>query len=101
MAGLSTANNRRPWCHPIWRLRRVVAQHQGLRYVQILPVGLLLWGLDAVDRLRAGAALAGLRNAFVVVIISRQLGGAIAEPMNDWLAAHPAAGIAAAWFYVA
>jgi hypothetical protein len=72
-----------------------------LRYAQIIPVGLLLWGLDAVDRFRAGAALAALRNALVVVVINRQLGGAVAEPMNDWLVVHPAAGIAAAWFYVA
>jgi hypothetical protein len=72
-----------------------------LRYAQIIPVGLLLWGLDAVDRFRAGAALAGLRNALVVVVINRQLGGAVAESMNDWLVVHPAAGAAAAWFYVA
>jgi hypothetical protein len=72
-----------------------------LRYAQIIPVGLLLWGLDAVDRFRAGAALAGLRNALVVVVINRRLGGAIAEPMNDWLAIHPVASVAAAWFYVA
>src|SRR5215471_19072001 len=65
------------------------------------PVGLVLWGLDAVCRFRAGAALAGLKNALVVVIINRQLGGAVAESMNDWVVAHPAAGIAAAWFYVA
>src|SRR5215469_9173520 len=55
----------------------------------------------AVCRFRAGAALAGLKNALVVVIINRQLGGAVAGPMNDWVVAHPAAGIAAAWFYVA
>src|SRR5262249_14876169 len=78
-----------------------MARHRGLQYAQIIPVGLVLWGLDAVDRLRPGAALAGLRNAVAVVVINRQLGGAIADPMNDWLAGHPAGGIAAAWFYVA
>ena len=72
-----------------------------MRYAQIIPVGLVLWGLDAVCRFRAGAALAGLKNALVVVIINRQLGGAVAGSMNDWVVAHPAAGIAAAWFYVA
>jgi len=72
-----------------------------LRYAQIIPVGLLLWGLDAVDRFRAGAALAGLRNALAVVVINRQLGGAVAESMNDWLVVHPVAGVVAAWLYVA
>jgi PAP2 superfamily len=82
-------------------LRSFAARHSGLRYAQIVPVGLLLWGTDAVDRLRAGAALAGLRNAIVVAVISRQLGGAVAESMNDWLNVHPVPGLAAAWFYVA
>jgi hypothetical protein len=88
-----------------WRLtaslRSFADRHSGVRYAQILPVGLLLWGLDAVDRFRAGAALTGLRNALVVVAISRHLGGAVADSMNDWLAVHPVASVAAAWFYVA
>ena len=33
---------------------------------QILPVALLLWGLDDVARFRAGAAYAGLQHAVVV-----------------------------------
>src|SRR5215472_18979554 len=49
------------------RWRSFAARHRGLRYAQIISVGLLLWGLDAVDRFRPGAALAGLRNALVVV----------------------------------
>jgi hypothetical protein len=72
-----------------------------LQYAQIIPVGIVLWGLDAVDRLRPEAALAGFKNAVAVVVISHQLGGTIAEPMNDWVATHPAASMAAAWFYVA
>jgi len=45
-----------------------------LRFAQILPVGLLLWGLDDVARFRAGAASAGLRHAVVVNSLSTQLG---------------------------
>jgi hypothetical protein len=63
-------------------------------------VALVLWGTDAVDRFRAGAAPDGLRNALVVASISRQLGGGFAQPMNGWLAAHPVAGSAAAWYYI-
>src|SRR5215472_16134190 len=85
----------------ISRWRAFAARHRGLRYAQIIPVGLLLWGLDAVDRFRAGAALAGLRNALAVVVINRQLGGAVAESMNNWLVVHSVAGPLAARFYVA
>jgi hypothetical protein len=88
-------------CRLISRWRSFAAQHWRLRYAQIIPVGVVLWGLDAVCRFRAGAELAGLKNALAVMIINRQLGGAVAESMNDWVVAHPAAGMAAAWFYVA
>jgi len=71
-----------------------------LRYLQIIPVGLVLWGLDAVDRFRSGAALAGLGHAVVINAISRQLGGGFADLMNDWLAAHPATATVAAWYYI-
>src|SRR5262249_11251000 len=49
----------------------------------------------------AGGPVAGPKRPWVVVYTTRQPGGAVAEPMNDWVVAHPAAGIAAAWFYVA
>jgi hypothetical protein len=78
----------------------VAARHSGLRYLQVIPVGLVLWGLDAVDKLRSGAAAAGLGHALVIEAISRQLGGAFADQMNDWLAAHPAAATVAAWYYI-
>jgi hypothetical protein len=82
------------------KLASIAARHPGLRYLQIVPVGLVLWGLDAVDKLRSGAAAAGLGHAFVIEAISRQLGGAFADQMNDWLAAHQAAATAAAWYYI-
>ena len=59
-----------------------------LRYLQVLPVAVVLWGLDAVDQFRAGAQVAGLRHAVAVAHISHHLGGAIAQPMNHWLAAN-------------
>jgi PAP2 superfamily len=87
-----------------WQLaaaaRSVVARHPALRYLQIIPVGLVLWGLDAVDRFRSGAALAGFAHAVVINAISRQLGGGFADQMNDWLAAHTAVAMAAAWYYI-
>jgi hypothetical protein len=71
-----------------------------VRYLQIIPVGLVLWGLDVVDRFRSGAALAGLGHAVVINAMSRQLGGGFADQMNDWLASHPAIAAAAAWYYI-
>ena len=71
-----------------------------LRYLQIIPVALVLYATDAVDRFRAGAQTAGLASAPVVDTISRQLGGGFAVGMNHWLAAHPVVADAAAWFYV-
>jgi hypothetical protein len=81
-------------------MRSALARHPSLRYLQILPVALVLWGTDAVDRFRAGAALAGLRNAAVVNAISRELGGGFAATMNGWLVVHPAVGSVAAWYYI-
>jgi hypothetical protein len=81
-------------------LRSALARHPSLRYLQIAPVALVLWGTDAVDRFRAGAAAAGLKNAIAVDAISRELGGGYAHEMNDWLAVHPLVGSAAAWYYI-
>jgi PAP2 superfamily len=81
-------------------LRSWYARHPALRYLQIIPVALILWGSDVADKFRAGAAAIGLRNALVVDDISRRVGGGIAGPMNAWLAAHPLPGTAAAWFYI-
>ena len=75
-------------------------RHPALRYLQIVPVAALLWGLDDAASFRTRAALAGLRNAVAVNSISRQLGGAFAEVMNSWLAAHQIAALAASWYYI-
>lgn len=104
----TTAASGRPGGRPTrgcrWRLasavRLLVSRHPALRYLQIIPVGLVLWGLDVVDRFRSGAALAGFAHAVVVNAISRQLGGGFADQMNDWLAVHPAVATAAAWYYI-
>jgi hypothetical protein len=82
-------------------MRSAVSRHPALRYLQIIPVGLVLWGLDMADRFRSGAALAGLAHAVVINAISLRLGGGFADQMNDWLAVHPAAATVAAWYYVA
>ncbi len=81
-------------------LRATARRHPALRYLQVIPVALVLWGTDWIDRFRAGAAPEGLRNALAVNGISRELGGAFARPMNGWLAAHPVPGSAAAWYYI-
>ena len=71
-----------------------------LRFAQILPIGLLLWGLDDVARFRAGAASVGRQHAAVVNSVSTTLGGASAHIMNDWTVAHGAAALASAWYYI-
>jgi PAP2 superfamily len=93
---------KRPAGHGRWMsgLRSFYARHDSLRYLQIIPIGVLLWGLDAVDRFRAGAASAGMQNAVQVDAISRQLGGGIARDMNLWLLTHPIPGTLAAWYYI-
>jgi PAP2 superfamily len=87
-----------------WQLvdaaRSLVSRHPALRYLQIIPVGLVLCGLDAVDRFRSGAALAGFAHAVVINAISRQLGGGFADQMNDRLAAHVVVAMVAAWYYI-
>lgn len=81
-------------------LREAAARHPSLRYLQIVPVALLLWSTDAFDRFRADAAPVGLRNAVDVNALSMQLGGGFAVKMNDWLYVHPSVGSAAAWYYI-
>jgi len=80
--------------------RSAHARHPALRFVQIAPIALLLWGLDDAASLRAGAALAGLRHAIAVNAVSMQMGGGFARTANDWLAAHPPAALAATWYYI-
>jgi hypothetical protein len=86
--------------HPVMAWRLLAARHPALRYTQILPVGLLLWGLDDVARFRAGAAYAGMRHAAVVNSISNAIGGPSAHLMNDWTVAHAAAALASTWYYI-
>ena len=89
----------RRW-RPVLAWRSLESRHGWLRYAQIIPIALLLWGLDDVARFRGGAQLAGLRHALVVNSISFQLGGGLARLMNDWVAAHGAAALASAWYYI-
>jgi hypothetical protein len=89
----------RSW-HPVLAWRSLASRYGALRYAQIIPIALLLWGLDDVARFRGGAEVAGLRHALVVNSISFQLGGAFAHLMNDWVAAHGAAALASAWYYI-
>jgi PAP2 superfamily len=86
--------------HPVLTWRAILARHPALRYTQILPIGLLLWGLDDAASFRAGAALAGLRHAVAVNSISLALGGTFARVMNNWLASHQAVALAATWYYI-
>lgn len=80
--------------------RSAQARHPALRYAQIAPIAVLLWGLDDAASLRAGAAADGLRHASDVHAVSMKLGGALATTMNDWLAANHLAAIAATWYYI-
>ncbi len=89
---------------PVWRAlvawRAALARHPALRYVQIAPIALLLWLLSYAASFRDGAASAGLHNAVVVNSISIDIGGGIARGMNDWLATHYSAALAATWYYI-
>jgi hypothetical protein len=93
-----TRSDRR-W-HPVLAWRSLEARRPALRFVQILPVALLLWGLADVARFRAGAASAGLRHAAVVNALSGPLGGEYGHLMSDWTAVHHTAALAAAWYYI-
>jgi hypothetical protein len=86
--------------HPVLAWRLLSAQHPALRYAQILPVGLLLWGLDDVARFRAGAAAVGRQHAVVVDSVSNAIGGTSVHLMNDWTVVHGAAALASAWYYI-
>jgi hypothetical protein len=85
---------------PVLAWRSLSARHPALRFAQILPVALLLWGLDDAARFRAGAASAGRQHAVVVNSISTTLGGTSAHVMNDWTVTHAAAAQASAWYYI-
>jgi hypothetical protein len=80
--------------------RSALARHPALRFVQIVPIALLLWGLDDAASLRAGAAAAGMRHAVDVNSVSLQLGGAFVPAMNNWLTTHHAAALASTWYYI-
>jgi PAP2 superfamily len=71
-----------------------------MRFVQIIPIALLLWGLDDVARFRAGAAAAGRHNALVVNSVSTTIGGASTHVMNNWTVEHSAAALASSWYYI-
>ena len=85
---------------PVLTARAAAARHPGLRYLQILPVALVLWGLDDAVRFNSAASVLGMRNAPAVAQISYELGGAFARPWNDWLLHHSLLGSAASWYYV-
>jgi hypothetical protein len=75
--------------HPGWR-----------RYAQLVPVAVLLWALDAVDKFRAGVQAAGLLHAVAINHISDRIGGSAAMVMNRWLAIHPLPAGAATSYYI-
>src|SRR5262249_4039276 len=77
------------------RLRR-----GGWRYLQIAPVAIALWALDAVDKFRAGVQADGLRHAATIDVISDHAGGGVAMSMNHWVSGHPLASAAAAGYYI-
>src|SRR5215469_5512306 len=80
--------------------RSLVTRHPAMRFAQVIPIALLLWGLDDVARFRAGAAAAGMHNAAVVNSVSQTLGGASTHLVNDWTLAHSAAALASSWYYI-
>jgi hypothetical protein len=80
--------------------RSAVARHPALRFAQIAPLGLVLWGLDDAASLRAGAAALGLRHAVSVNSVSLAIGGRFAVVMNDWLAVHHLGALAATYYYI-
>jgi hypothetical protein len=70
------------------------------RYWQVIPVAVVLWAMTAVDQFRGGARSAGLHNAVAVDMVSRDIGGAFALPMNEWLAAHAGIAVLATLYYI-
>lgn len=104
--GSAAARRRRtrPWLtalrRPALTARAATARHPALRYLQIIPVALVLWGLDGAVRFNTSADVIGMRNAPVVAQISGELGGAFVRQWNDWLVDHSIAGAAASWYYI-
>jgi PAP2 superfamily len=88
------------WHALTWAWRSAVGRHPALRFAQIAPLGLLLWGLDMTASLRAGAATAGLRHAVTVNSVSLAIGGRFAVVMNEWLAVHHVGALAATYYYI-
>ena len=80
--------------------RALTARYGFLRYVQVIPVALLLWATDAVDRFRPDVAAAGMRNALSAATVSRQLGGQFMVGWNTWLSGHVLPAMAASWYYI-
>ncbi len=70
------------------------------RYWQIVPLAVVLWALDAVDKFRAGTQAAGLLHAPVINDISDRLGGSVAVLMNRWTSTHPLAAAPATACYI-
>ncbi len=70
------------------------------RYAQLVLLAVVLWGLDAVDKFRAGAQAAGLLHAVAIDRISDRIGGTAALVMNRWLAIHPLLAGAATAYYI-
>jgi len=86
--------------HPWLMMRLATARHPALRYLQIIPVAIVLWGLDDAVRFRVDAAVDGMRNAPAVNTMSNELGGSFARGWNSWLSLHAVLGTAAAWYYI-
>jgi hypothetical protein len=86
--------------HPVLTTRAASAAHPALRYLQIIPVALVLWGLDDAVRFNTTASIAGMRNAPVVAQISGELGGGFVRQWDHWLVHQSILGAAASWYYV-
>jgi hypothetical protein len=80
--------------------RSACTRHPALRLAQIIPIGVLLWGLDDAASLRAGAAAAGMRHGVTVNSVSLDVGGRFPLVMNDWLTTEHFAALAATWYYI-
>src|SRR5215470_19117409 len=77
---------------------RASAQRGWRQYWQIIPLAVVLWALDAVDKFRAGAQAAGLLHAPVINDLSGGLSGSVALVVNQRTSTHPqAAAPATAW----
>jgi len=66
----------------------------------MVPLAIVLWGLDAVDKFRAGAQAAGMLHAVTIDRISDRIGGTTAIAMDRWLAIHPLLAGAATAYYI-